>query len=241
MFSTNRTAILNRHRHYLQIEQKEIPHDPCHLGVSSDRSKTISEVVVRSAQTVHLSCVKIITIFERTKSSFHFSLVTYEYHCVHQKRFCVPMVRSAQTMHLSCVKISTIWNELSQASSWSLLPRSTIMCVPNDFWVYCMFSTNCAPILHRHQHYLQMDQKRFHVTYVTLEFHRVHPKWLLRLWYVRHKPCTYLAWRVALSLNGLDWASTWASSPRSTIGCVQNDFWACGTFGANRTPILRQD
>jgi hypothetical protein len=102
MFSTNRTAILNRHRHYLQIEQKEIPHDPCHLGVSSDRSKTISEVVVRSAQTVHLSCVKIITIFERTKSSFHFSLVTYEYHCVHQKRFlCLWYVRRKPCTYLA--------------------------------------------------------------------------------------------------------------------------------------------
>ena len=25
------------------------------------------------------------------------------------------------------------------------------------------------------------------------------------------------------------------------MGCVQNDFRAYGTFGANRTPILRQD
>jgi hypothetical protein len=82
---------------------------------------------------------------------------------------------------------------------------------------------------------------RFHVTHVTLEFHRVCPKWFLRLWYVRHKPCTYLASRLALSLNGLNRASTWALSPRSTIGCVQNDFWACGTFSANRAPILRQD
>ena len=35
--------------------------------------------------------------------------------------------------------------------------------------------------------------------------------------------------------------TTWASSPRSTIWCIQNDFWAYGTFGANRAPILRQD
>jgi hypothetical protein len=36
-------------------------------------------------------------------------------------------------------------------------------------------------------------------------------------------------------------ASTWASSPRSTIRCVQNDFWAYGTFGTNRAPIIPQD
>jgi hypothetical protein len=30
----------------------------------------------------------------------------------------------------------------------------------------------------------------FHLTHVTLEYHRVCPKWFLSLWYVRHKPCT---------------------------------------------------
>jgi hypothetical protein len=29
-------------------------------------------------------------------------------------------------------------------------------------------------------------------------------------------------------------------SPRSSIGCVQNDFKACGTFGANCVLILHQ-
>jgi len=29
-------------------------------------------------------------------------------------------------------------------------------------------------------------------------------------------------------------------SPRSSIGCVQNDLRAYGTFGANRAPTLRQ-
>jgi hypothetical protein len=74
---------------------------------------------------------------------------------------------------------------------------------------------------------------RFHMTHVTLEFHRVRPKWFLRLWYVRHKPCTYLASRLALSPNKLNQVTTWTSSPRSTIRCVQNDFWAYGMFGAN--------
>ena len=38
---------------------------------------------------------------------------------------------------------------------------------------------------------------RFHMTHVTYEFHRVHPKRLPSLWYVRRKPCTYLASRLA--------------------------------------------
>jgi hypothetical protein len=33
----------------------------------------------------------------------------------------------------------------------------------------------------------------FHLTHVTLKYHRVRPKWFLGLWYVLHKLCTYLA------------------------------------------------
>jgi hypothetical protein len=43
---------------------------------------------------------------------------------------------------------------------------------------------------------------RFHMTYVTEEFHRVRLKRFLSLWYVQGKPCTYLASRLALSQNG---------------------------------------
>jgi hypothetical protein len=84
----------------------------------------------------------------------------------------------------------------------------------------------------------EWTKMRFHMTYVTLEFHQVCPKQFLRLGFVRHKPCTYLMSRLALSSNGLNPASTWASSPRSTTRCFQNDFWACGMFGPNYAPIL---
>jgi hypothetical protein len=117
MFGANRALIFHRHQHYLQMDENEIPHDPRDLGVPSGASKMISEAVVRSAQTVHLSCIKISTIFERTESSIHLSIVTWEYHRVRPKRFSVPVVRSAQTKHQSCVKISAISNELSQAST----------------------------------------------------------------------------------------------------------------------------
>ena len=64
-----------------------IPHDPHHLGVPSGVSKMNSVPMVRSMQTVHLSCVNITTISKCTKMSFRLSLVTYEYHQVHPKRF----------------------------------------------------------------------------------------------------------------------------------------------------------
>ena len=41
------------------MERSEIPLDPRHLGVPSGASKMISEPMVRSTQTMHLSCIKI--------------------------------------------------------------------------------------------------------------------------------------------------------------------------------------
>jgi hypothetical protein len=75
-----------------------------------------------------------------------------------------------------------------------------------------------------------------HLSLVTKEYHRVPPKWFLWLWYLWRKPSTYLVSRLALSPNRPKWASIWASSPRNTTGCLQNDFWANGKFGANRAP-----
>jgi hypothetical protein len=110
------------------------------------------------------------------------------------KMISQPMVRSAQTLHLSCVKINTISNELSQASTWASSPRSTIWCVRNNFWAYVCLAQS----------------------YTDLE------------------PTP------ALSPNGPKWDFTRPTSPWSSIVCVQNNFWECGTFCANRATILHQ-
>jgi hypothetical protein len=68
---------------------------------------------------------------------------------------------------------------------------------------------------------------------------RVHPKQFMSLWYVWRKPYTYVAMTLTPSPNGPKRDSRWPTSPRSSIGCVKNDFWAYGTFGANHAPILR--
>jgi hypothetical protein len=78
----------------------------------------------------------------------------------------------------------------------------------------------------------------FHLTLVTWEYHRVCPKWFMSLWYVWQKPCPYLAPTLIVSPNRPKRDSTWPTSPRSSIGCVQNDFWAYGRFGTNHAPIL---
>jgi hypothetical protein len=64
----------------------------------------------------------------------------------------------------------------------------------------------------------------FHLSLVT--YHRVWPKWFLCWWYVWSKPCTNLAPTLILSPKRIKWDSTWPTSPRSSIGCVKNDFRA---------------
>jgi hypothetical protein len=91
--------------------------------------------MVRSAQTMHLSCIKISTISKRTKTSFHLSLIIYEFYQVKDrfsylaskmitelpleprhlgelsgayKTICEPMVRLAQMVLLSCSDTNTI-------------------------------------------------------------------------------------------------------------------------------------
>jgi hypothetical protein len=114
----------------------------------------IFKLVVHSAQTVHLSCIKISTISKETETSNHLSLVTQKYHRVHPKM--ISELRLAQTVQLS----STDSNSVSK-------------------WI----------------------ETRFDMTNVTEEIHRVHPKRFLSLFYVRRKPCTYLASKLALCLN----------------------------------------
>jgi hypothetical protein len=47
-----------------------------------------------------------------------------------------------------------------------------------------------------------------------------------------HLYCTTLT----LSPNGPKWDSKWPMSPRSFVGCIQNNFTASGMFGTNRAP-----
>jgi hypothetical protein len=60
----------------------------------------------------------------------------------------------------------------------------------------------------------------------------------MSLWYVCHKPSTYLAPTLTLSQNRSKEDSTRPTSPRSSIGCLQYYFRSYGTFDANCAPIL---
>jgi hypothetical protein len=76
-------------------------------------------------------------------------------------------------------------------------------------------------------------ESSFHLTLLTLAYRRVRLKWFLSLGMIWRKPSTYLALTLTLSPNRLKWDSTWPTSPRSSIRCVQKDFRAWSTFGTN--------
>ena len=158
------------------MERSESPNDPRHQGVPSSASKTISEPMVCSTQTMLLSCVKISTMSERTKTSFHLSIVTLEFHRVHPKQFlslqyvwCKSCTYLAPTLTLSP-------NGLKQDSTRATSPSSSIRCVQNDFRAYGTFGTNLAPILRQDNDYVKTDRNDLPLEPRHLGFHRVRQK-----------------------------------------------------------------
>jgi hypothetical protein len=171
MFSTNRAPILHRHKHYLQLDQNEIPHDPWHLGVPSGASKMISEPVVRSAQTVHLSCIKICSISKRTESSIHLSLVTKEHHQLRPKRFLsLWHVRHKPCTYLAwrlaLYQINWIKHPLELRHLGVLLGASKMISEPT----VCLAQTVHLSWTDTNT-ISKWTKTRFDMTHVTLEFH----------------------------------------------------------------------
>jgi hypothetical protein len=68
----------------------------------------ISEPMVRLAQIVYLSCIKINTISKWTEISFHFDPCHVGVPSDAPEMISKPMALSAQTVHLSYVEINTI-------------------------------------------------------------------------------------------------------------------------------------
>jgi hypothetical protein len=129
-------------------------------------------------------------------------------------------------------------NRLIRDCTWRTSSISSIGCVQDDFWAMVRSAQSVHLSCSDTNTVSERTEMSFHLSLVTLEHHRVHLKWFSSLGDVRRKPCTYLVSRLAPSPNGPKQGSTRALSPRSTIGCIQNDFWVYGTFGANYAPIL---
>jgi hypothetical protein len=60
----------------LQMNRYELQRDPHHLEVSLGAPKTISEPMVCSMQTLHLSCDEINIVSKRTETCFNVTHVT---------------------------------------------------------------------------------------------------------------------------------------------------------------------
>jgi hypothetical protein len=125
-----------------------------------------------------------------------------------------------------------------QASNWPMFHQEVPSGVPKKI---------SMPVVHSVQTMLlycievnsisKWSKTSFDLTNVTEKYHWVCLKRFPCLRYIRRKLYTDLLPRLTLSPNGPKRASTWHMSPRSTIGCAQNDFHAYGTFGAKRAPI----
>jgi hypothetical protein len=128
--------------------------------------KMISYPMVRSAQTMQLSCVKINYISKWTKMSFHLTNVTLKYHRVCLKRFpCLWYIQHKPYTYLVS-SLTLCPNGPKRASTW---PRHLEVAsgVPNDFHAYGTFSTNRAPIKHKTNTISKRTETSFHLTYIT--------------------------------------------------------------------------
>jgi hypothetical protein len=90
------------------MDRNEILHDPHPLGVQSGAPKMISEHTVRSAQTVHLSWIKICTVSKRTETSFPFEPRLLGVPSGVSKTISESMVQLAQAVHLSCTETNIV-------------------------------------------------------------------------------------------------------------------------------------
>ena len=105
----------------------------------------ISEPMVRSTQTVQLSCVKISTISkwgELLLEPCHLGVPLGA-----SKTISKPMVRLAQNVHLSCTDTYTISKRKEVRFHMTHVTKEFHRVRPNDFRANDMFDANRAPIL----------------------------------------------------------------------------------------------
>jgi hypothetical protein len=158
MFFTNHEPMFNQDLHYLQTEWIELPLEPRHLGVPLVASKMISESMVRLAQIVHLSCTDTNTISKWTETRFHIPHITNEFHRLRPNWFLILWYIWRKPCTYLASRLALSPNELNRASTWGSSRRTIIRCVQNYLWAYGTFGANCASILYRHKHWLQMDR-----------------------------------------------------------------------------------
>jgi hypothetical protein len=142
------------------------PLEPRHLGVPSGAFKMISVPTVCVAQTVHLSCTDTNTIFKCTKTRFHMTHMTLEFHRVRPNQFLgLWYVRHKPCAYLAS-RLALVPRHLGVPSGASKTIYELVEHLAQTMHLSCK-NTNTIS---------KWTKTRFHMTHVTLEFHRVRPK-----------------------------------------------------------------
>jgi hypothetical protein len=144
-------------------------------------------------------------------------------------------------MHLYCTNTNTVSKRTEMRFHMTHSPMSSIWCNQDDFHAYGTFDTNHTPILRKDYCYLQTDSNK-----LPLEAYRLGVS--LGVSKTNSEPMVRSAQTVHLYCIDTNTVSQWTEtrfhvthSSRTSIGCVQDDFRASGTFGTHRAPILHQD
>jgi hypothetical protein len=157
---------------------------------------------------MHLSCTDTNIVSKHTKTRPHMTHITYEFHRVRPKLFM-------SLWYLQCKPCTYLTSRLALSPNGPnrAPPDAHLLRVPTG-----ASKTIYEPIvrLTQTEHLSCTDtntvskqiETRFHMTHVTMEFHQVPPILFPSLRYVRRKPCTTLASRVALSPNRPNRASS---------------------------------
>jgi hypothetical protein len=168
----------------------------------------ISMPMVCSVQTVHLSCTNTNTVSKWTKMRCCTTHVTYEFHRVRPTLFMSIWYVQCKLCTYLASRLALFSNRPNRAP-----PDTRHLGIPSG-----ASKTVYGPTIRLTQteHLSCPDtntvskqiETRFHMTHVTLGFHRLPPILFSSLWYVRRKPCTNLASRGAVSPNASNRAST---------------------------------
>jgi hypothetical protein len=164
--------------------------------------------MVCSVQTMHLSCTDTNNVSKRTKTRFHTTHVTYEFHRVRPKLFmslwyvqfkpCTYLVSRLALSPNGPNRAPPDARHLGVQSFASKMIYEPMVRLMQTDYLSCTDASTVSKLI----------ETIFHMTHVTKEFHRGPPILFLSLRDVRRKSCTNLASRVALSPNVPNQGST---------------------------------
>jgi hypothetical protein len=167
---------------------------------------------------MHLSCTDINIVSKWTKTRFHTTHVTYEFQRVHPKLFMTLLYVQCKLCTYLALRLALSPNGPNRAP-----PDPRHLGVPPGasktiLWAYvwCKPSTYLAPILTLSQKRSKRDSTRPHHLGLPSDAFNTIFEPTIRLTQTKLQSCI----KVALSTNGLNRASTWASSPRNPTECV---------------------